>query len=159
MRIATVFPLALVLVLVLVAPVSAALPVVVTGEVEEQWPVYDMCPGHVIMDHTIYTYRDTTHFDNDGNVVRFHSYWSGFDDFWNADNPDFVLTGNYAMHYTFDALTGEEKVTGSFFSITIPGYGKALKGSGLRNLTTDKRVGNLIDPEEWASFCALLGAN
>ena len=155
MRIAVVLPFALALALVFAVPVSAAPPVVETGEIEEQW-VSELCPELTVINHAIWTYRETKYYDNDGNLTRHYTHWAGFDEFWNIENPDFVLKGTYSMHWTFDASKGEEKVTGSIYSITLPGSGKVLKGAGLRNLTTGKRVGVVLDPESIAEFCAVM---
>jgi hypothetical protein len=148
------------LALVFVVPVSAAPPVVVTGEFDETWPS-ELCPGITVMDRGVGTYRDTTYFDPEGKPVRFHSHWSGYDEFWNPERPDFVLRGTYTLHYTEDYVTGEKKYNGSCYSITLPGSGKVLKTAGTFYPVTGRWTGidTTRDPEAMAAFCALFATD
>ena len=155
--------LSLVLLLTLAAaiPVFADKPVVETGTLDDiPWELeYQPCPDLVLMDHEVGIYSVTWHYDREGNLVFLQNDWSGVDHLYNADNPDVVLTGHFSAHYRYNALTGEESITGIMWNITVPGYGTVVVDAGRWVPVTGKYVGKRSwdDPEDMAQLCSLLG--
>ena len=152
----------LLLTLVAAVPVAAAPPVVKAGSFDDIFEVADpvpLCSGIVVMDHSVYTYRDTYYYNNQGQLIRYHSEWSGMDNLYNAANPDFVLSGHFSANYFVNYVTGEESAPGTYWSITVPGYGTVFKEAGLWKSRTDRLVGihTSLDPEKMALLCSLLG--
>jgi hypothetical protein len=153
----------LLLTLVAAVPVAAAPPVVETGSFDDIYEVADpvpLCPGIVVMNRSVGTYRDTWFYDNQGNLLRYQSSWSGVDNLYNAANPGFKLSGHFSAHYFVNYVTGEESAPGTFWSITVPGYGIVFKEAGLWKSRTDRLVGihTSLDPEKMALLCSLLGS-
>ena len=150
----------LLLTLVAAVPVAAAPPVVDAGSFDEDFADdLPLCPDIVLRDHSVGTYRDTWFYDNQGKLLRYQSSWSGVDNLYNAANPDLVLSGHFSAHYIYNAVTGEESYPGTFWSITVPGYGIVFKEAGLWKSRTDRLVGihTSLDPEKMALLCSLLG--
>jgi hypothetical protein len=152
----------LLLTLVAAVPVAAAPPVVDTGSFDEDFADdLPLCPGIVLRDHSVGTYRDTSYFDNQGKLLKYHHSWSGVDNLYNAANPNLVLSGHFSANYFYNAVTGEESAPGTFWSITVPGYGTVFKEAGLWKSRTDRLVGihTSLDPEKMALLCSLLGGD
>jgi hypothetical protein len=157
-----VVPLALVFVLLAAVPVYAGAPVIVTGEIDEDYVAFDPspCPGIEIRDHELTNYRLTFFSDNQGNPVRFQVHAEGTDNFYNPANPDVVLSGHYIHNALSDQLTGDWYDFGVPYHITVSGYGTVLQISG-RWFPDGRMVGknSLDDPKDVAQFCALLAGD
>jgi hypothetical protein len=150
----------LLLTLVAAVPVAAAPPVVDAGSFDDDYADdLPLCPGIVLRDHSVGTYRNTWFYDNEGKLLRYHSEWSGVDNLYNAANPDFVLSGHFSANYFENYVTGEISAPGTYWSITVPGYGTVFKEAGLWKSRTDRLVGihTSLDPEKMALLCLLLG--
>jgi hypothetical protein len=163
MKPAVVLPLALTLFLLLAIPVAAAPPVVETGTFEDDYVPWDPspCPGIVVRDHEVGTYRLTTFFDNTGNPVRFQWYIEGFDNLYNPANPDVVLSGHFVHNVQFDARAGAESHTGIPIHITAPGYGTVMVLAGRWSQFPNGHLAgkdSFNSPTDMAQFCSLLGA-
>lgn len=162
MKWTAVLPLALVLALVLVVPVTAAPPVVYTGEWDENYEITDPapCSDFDVWDHTVGVYRDTYYYDGQGNLLRIHSHWSGTDTVYNPDNG-IEFSGRFSVNWWYDALTGEETYSGQAWNITAPGYGAILKENGHNDTATGQLVGqhDFSDPEALARFCAIMAGD
>jgi hypothetical protein len=144
-------------------PANAAKPDVEAGYFDDVYEVNDPppCPGIVVMNRSVGTYRNTSYYNNQGQLIRYHSSWSGMDNLYNAANPDLVLSGHFSANYFIDYVTGEESAPGTYWSITVPGYGIVFKEAGLWKSRTDRLVGihTSLDPEKIALLCALLAGD
>jgi len=158
--------LSLVFVLLLAVPVSAAPPVVYTGEIDEAFPIVfedgsGPCPDFPVYDHNVGTWRFTEYYDNDGVLLKTILHVSGTDNLTNPRNPGVVLSGHYAGTEIYNVRTGEWMAPGTFWSITAPGYGTVLKEAGLYKTANGRLVGihTSYDPAKMEVLCALLRAN
>jgi hypothetical protein len=163
MRTRSAVLLSFVLMLVLAIPVSAAPPVVYTGEGEDTYILVNEygerpCPDFDVYNHVVYSWRSTEYYDNDGNLLRVISHGAGMDNLYNLNNPDVVLSGPYSAVEIYDARTGDWSFPGTYWSITVPGYGTVFKEAGLYKTKTGRLVGihTSYDPDKMAVFCALL---
>lgn len=161
-----VLPLAIVLVLLLVVPASAEPPVIVTGEAVEDFPPYvpSPCPGFEVWDREVYTFRQTSFFDNDGNLLRIETHYIGTDNFYNPANPGVELSGHFSGTLEYDARTGEMTARGLAVNITVPGYGVVLMRSGLWASFPNPDIhvagkDSLEDPKDMEQFCSLLAGD
>jgi hypothetical protein len=154
--------LAVALTLLVVVPVSAAPPDIYDGTWEDNYMPdnWQVCPGIEVWDDEVATYRQTTYFDNQGNVKRIKIHFLGTDNFYNPENPDVVLIGGSSLIAEVDLQTGELiNVRGAGY-ITIPGHGRALVNAGLWSHYPDGHVAGkyfLEDPDDIAAFCSYLG--
>jgi hypothetical protein len=161
-----VLPLALAFALLVAVPVSAAPPVIVTGTFEVDYPVeLDPwpCPGIEIWDHEVGTYRLTSYFDNEGNLLRIQAHYLGVDNFYNPANPDIVLSGHFSGTGEIDPNTEELMlIRGAPYHITVPGYGTVLVRAGRWLQYPNGQVAgknSLLDPKDVAQFCSLLAGD
>ena len=156
-----ILSLVLLLVLVTAVPVFADKPVVETGTLDDvPWALeIQPCPGITLMDHEVGIYSVTWHYDREDKLIFLQNDWSGVDHLYNAANPDVVLTGHFSAHYRYNALTGEESITGIMWNITVPGYGTVVTDAGRWVPATGKYVGKRSwdDSEDMAQLCSLLG--
>lgn len=159
-----ILPLVLVLALLIAVPVSAGPPVIETGEFDIDFVPFDPspCPGIEIHDPEVATYRMTSFFDNQGNLVRVRTHYIGVDHLYNPLNPDVVLTGSFSGSQEFDLRTGEESVSGLPFHITVPGYGTVLVRAGRWSVYPSGHLAgkdSLFDPEDMEQLCSLLAGD
>lgn len=165
MKPAVVLPLAFVLLLLMVIPVSAAPPIIETGHWDfppvEVWP--GICPGIVVIDHEVIDYRYTTYFDNQGNVKSIRLFVQGTQTYYNEANPEVQLIGKSAGSGDIDLNTGLYRtVSGLVSNLTYPGYGTVLVVSGHWEIYPDGHVGgkySIEDPEDIEQFCSLLSGD
>ena len=162
MKSAFALPLALVFVLLVGVPVSAAPPVVETGAMEMDYVAFDPspCPGTEIRDHEVLTYRMTTYSDKQGRPVRTQIHIEGTDSFYNPANPDVALSGHFTANISINDVTGETSEHGVPYHITVPGYGTVLVRAGL--WFQDGQIAgknSLLDPKDMVQFCSLLSGN
>jgi hypothetical protein len=155
--------LALIISLLVAIPVVAAPPVVYTGGDDVDYEVTDsVCPGIVVRNHEVFTYRMMVWYDNNGNTLKIESHFSGIDTFYNPANPDVVLSGNFTGVYHYDARTGKEFTTGVPWHITAPGYGtirlRAGRWSGLEVVHLSGKD-SFLSPTDSAQFCSCLSGN
>jgi hypothetical protein len=157
-----VIPLVLVFALLFVVPVSAAPPVIVTGQIDENYPPFDPspCADFLVMDHEVATYRQISYFDNQGNLLRITMHVQGVDSFYNPANPDKVLSGSFSGTLEVDLNTGELVLaSGLAVHITAPGYGMVLQRAGRWLRYPNSQLGgkdSLLVPTDIAQFCSLL---
>jgi hypothetical protein len=154
-----VLPLALVLALLLAVPVYADKPIVTTGDWDITWLVTDPppCPGIDVWDRSVTTYRETSFFDNQDNLLRKETHMQGTDTLFSPQNPGVELTGPFSTISRYDALTGEEHLNGTGWHINVPGRGVVFLAAG--HMFPDGRfVGrsSWLEPDGWAEVCALL---
>ena len=166
MRPAVVFSFVLVMMLLVVAPVSAGPPVVVTTEYDIDYAAYDntLCPGISIHNHEVYTERLTLYYNNKGNLKRIQGHVDGIDNLYNFDNPGVVLSGHFAGNFELDPQTWELlSVTGVLYHITAPGYGTVLVRAGRWEVTyPDGHVAgkdSYIDPKDVEQFCSIMAGD
>jgi len=141
--------------------VSAAPPVVENGGADIDYEVTDsVCPGIIVNNHEVFTYRQITWYDNLDNPVKIETHFSGTDNFYNPANPGVVLSGHFTGNYRYNVVTGEEATTGVPWHITVPGYGtvrvRAGRWSGAEGLHLagkDSFV-SAIDTEQFCSCLA-----
>ncbi len=167
MKPAVILPLALVLLFLMVAPAYAGPPVVVTTEYEVDYAIYDntLCPGIVVMDREVYTQRLTFYYDKDGNTTKILLHGDGYDNLYNADNPnDIVLSAHFTANGELDPATFDiVKITGAPYHFVSPGYGTVLLRAGRWELSyPDGQVAgknSYNDPKDIAQFCSLFVSN
>lgn len=165
MKLTFVLPIVLVLALLYVVPVSAAAPIIQTGEFEDNSAAFDPspCPGFVVMNHEVGTYHQTSYFDHDGNLVRIKIHFKGTDHFYNPANPEKVLTGSFSGTAEVDLNTGELVfASGLPIHITEPRYGTVLQRAGRWLRYPNIQLGgknSLLVPSDVEQFCALLAGN
>lgn len=162
MKAVRVFPLVLVVVLLVAAPVSAAPPVVETFEFEWDYVPFDRspCPGIEIRDHEVGTYRVTSYSDNQGNVVRTQIQIAGTASLYNPANPEVVLSGSFVHNIFIDLRTAEVFHFGAPYHITAPGYGTVLVAAG-RWFTDGRMVGkhSITSATDMEQLCSLLAGD
>jgi hypothetical protein len=155
--------LALMLALLAAVPVSAGEPVIETGTYDNLWMPFDpsLCPGFVVWDHEVGTYRTTYYYDNEGNPLRVDTHYKGIDHLYNETNPDVVLSGKYSGTILYDVRTGELDASGLPLHITIPGHGTVLVRAGRWTPWPDVHAGkdSLGDPQDVEQFCSYLAGN
>jgi hypothetical protein len=165
MKRTVVLMLVFVMMFVIVAPASAASPVVNTYEVDNNYVVYDntLCPGISISKHEVFTVRETLYFDKQGNLNRIKVHADGIDSFYNTANPGVVLSGHFMVNFEVDPVTGEFLPgTGVSFHITAPGYGTVLVQAGRWVNFPDGHIAgkdSFVDPKDVEQFCSILGGN
>jgi hypothetical protein len=166
MKRAFALPLVFVLMLLMVVPVSAGPPVVVTTEHDIDYAAFDktLCPDISIHNHEIYTERLTFYYDNEGNLKRIRGHVDGVDNLYNFDNPGVVLSGHFTVNFELHPQTFELlSATGVPYHITAPGYGTVLVRAGRWEVTyPDGHVAgkdSLIDPKDVEQFCSIMAGD
>jgi hypothetical protein len=143
-------------------PAYAAKPVVQTGTLDEVWELEGICPGIEVWDHEVGSYRATAFYDKQGNYLGYELHWSGVDNLYDPERPEFMLSGHYSMHENYDALTDQHAYFGIAFNITVPGYGTVLHESG-RTFPSGRTVGKHstldLKGDDIQQLCSLLGGD
>ena len=135
---------ALVAVLVLVAPAAAVRPYIETFHFDGIDPAVVNCADYgdydfVIDDHIVIDQRLTWYCDQGDtctpeNASKLHVHGQGVDNLYNAnddpENPDPVISGSFVWNYTEDLITSENRVTGAFWHVMLPGYGPIFFDAG-----------------------------
>jgi len=145
---------------VLAVPVSAAPPVIETGEGEwEGLKFPDLCPGFEVWDHMVYRYRATTYFAKDGEMSQFIIHYWGSDGLYNPENPGVALGGNFDVMMRYDPASNQWYDSGIDFQITVPGYGAVILVAG--RFLGDPGVhingkNSFLNPADIEQFCSFL---
>ena len=161
-RLSFVLLLVLVFPLLVAVPVSAAPPVFESGSFAEDSAVFDVSPcDFEVRDYEVANIRQTSYFDNEGNLVRVKMHLSGTDRVYNAENPEFFLTGSFAGSGEVDLETGELVFVSSIpWQITAPGYGTVLVRAGRWLHFPDDQVAgrnSFVIASDIAQLCEALG--
>jgi len=158
--------LALALMLLAAVPVSAAPPVFEAGGDDIDYVIFDhtICPDLEVHNHEVYTYRSTSWYDSEGNLLRQQMHFEGTDNLYNPLKPDVVLSAHFAGSAHYDARTGESNITGLVAKITVPGYGTVLLRAGRWNqwLYPDGHLAgkdSFDSEEDMEQFCSYLAGN
>lgn len=154
----------LVLALALASPVAAAPPVIETGTLVDDYPIWDsLCPGFVVWDREEISFRWTSYFDNEGNLIKGMTHYTGQDNFYNPANPGVVLCGSFSGIFHWADRKGPiVYASGLASSITIPGYGAVMLRAGRwDNYPNGHLAGkdSFDEPAAIAAFCAYLAGD
>jgi hypothetical protein len=162
MKPAFILPLALVFALLIVVPVAADRPVVQVYEWTGNSEMTDprSCAGIEVWDRSVGTTYETSYFDNQGNLRRILTHYTGTDNLYNPLNTGVELSGHFSVHVLYDARTGEETIWGHPYGITVPGYGTVAVVAG-RMFPDGRFVGrnSFADPKDMEQLCSLLAGN
>ncbi len=114
----------------------------------------------MVWDYETGTYRQTSYFDNQGNLTEIKFFFAGVDNLYNPKNPGVVLSGNFNVTGQVDLQTGEF-INGSGIDahITVPGYGRVvfLTGHWVRYPTIHLGgIDSFQNPEDMAVFCSFM---
>lgn len=161
-RLSFVLLFVLVFPLLIAVPVSAAPPVFESGGFTEDSAVFDVSPcDFEVRNYEVASYRQTSYFDNEGNLVRVRLHLSGTDRVYNAENPEFFLTGSYVGNGEVDLETGEIVfATALPWHITAPGYGTVLVRAGRWLRYPDSQFAgrdSFVIASDIAQLCEALG--
>jgi hypothetical protein len=157
----SVLLLIVLLALVAAVPASAAPPVIETGDYDVTYLFEEataVCEFDIWV-HAVGSWQLTTFYDNDGNPTGIKSHDRGIDELYRPETPDVKLIGNYTANYFEDWVTGSWSAPGTYWSITVPGYGTVLKEAGLWKVPHPGRLVGIhtsYDPAKMALFCSLL---
>jgi len=160
----SVLLLIVLLALVAAVPASAAPPVIESGDFDVIYlneDVSGVC-GFDIYDHAVGSWQFTTFYDNDGNPTGIKSHETGIDQLYRPETPDVILIGHYTANYFEDLVTGSWSAPGTYWSITVPGYGTVLKEAGLLRFPHPGRLVGIhtsLDPAKVALLCSLLSGD
>ncbi len=159
-------PLVLVFTILFAIPVSAAPPVFFSGVFESNQPAFETspCPGIVVFDHEVGAYQATAYVDSQGNWQRVTNHITGTDNFYNPENPDVVISGQFVTTYMLNVLTGAESWRGVPYHITAPGFGTVMVRAGLWSGPgfPDGQIAgrnSFLDPNDIQQFCSLLAGH
>jgi hypothetical protein len=161
MKAKVVVPLALMFLLLAAVPVYAAPPVIETGEINFDLPVYECSgsPGFLILDHAIGTFRSTSYYDKNGALLRTVVKSIGTDNL-HKEGSNVALTGHFTSIDTYNGDGARISTTGTFLSITIPPYGKVVQIAGRVDYVKGTFAGvDTSSPETWAVICGALAGN
>lgn len=157
----SVLLLIVLLVSMVAVPAYAAAPVIESGDFDVTYlfvDASDAC-GFDVWNHVVGSWQLTTYYDSDGNPTGIKSHERGIDQLYRLETPDVKLIGNYTANYFEDWVTGSWSAPGTYWSITVPGYGTVLKEAGLVRFPHPGRLVGIhtsLDPEKMALFCSLL---